>query len=127
MTSLMCLALAAYFATKTYEGMEHVISVVLNRVEDRRYPDDVCSVVYEKGQFAWTSDGLPDRPHDDYLSQLAWDQANLIASEALAGYGVETTSTHFHTEGMPLSWASSFAFDGCFGGNCFYTNNTPYR
>jgi len=28
-------------------------SVVLNRTEDPRFPDDVCEVVSQRGQFSW--------------------------------------------------------------------------
>ncbi len=130
MTPLTCLALAIYFEAggeyRNPPALEAVASVVVNRVEDHRYPDTVCEVVYEKGQFQWTFDGLPDKPHTDVLSQRAWKISQEVAKDVMQN-GASSSSTHFHTQDYPLFWAKAYKFDGCIGGNCFYTNETPYK
>jgi spore germination cell wall hydrolase CwlJ-like protein len=42
-------------------GQAAVAHVTLNRVKSPAYPDSVCDVVRQKGQFSWTEDGKSDR------------------------------------------------------------------
>jgi spore germination cell wall hydrolase CwlJ-like protein len=41
-------------------GQTAVAHVTLNRVKSLLYPDSVCGVVWQPGQFAWTEDGRTD-------------------------------------------------------------------
>jgi spore germination cell wall hydrolase CwlJ-like protein len=45
-------------------GQAAVAHVTLNRVRSPAYPDSVCSVVWQKGQFSWTEDGRSDQMTD---------------------------------------------------------------
>jgi N-acetylmuramoyl-L-alanine amidase len=45
-------------------GQAAVAYVTLNRVRSPAYPDSVCGVVWQKGQFSWTEDGRSDRMTD---------------------------------------------------------------
>jgi len=47
--------------TGSVECQKAVGSVVLNRVNHRNYPDDIRSVVFQRGQYACTWDGNYDR------------------------------------------------------------------
>ena len=78
-------------------GKFAVADVVLNRVESRRYPNDVCGVVYQaelsewwlergrevpiKGrcQFSWYCDGMKDDP----MEGDAWAEALIISYQIL--------------------------------------------
>jgi N-acetylmuramoyl-L-alanine amidase len=42
-------------------GQAAVAYVTLNRVRSPAYPDSVCDVVWQPGQFSWTEDGRSDR------------------------------------------------------------------
>ena len=42
-------------------GMVAVSQVVINRVEDTRWPNTICEVVWQNKQFSWTHDGKSDR------------------------------------------------------------------
>ncbi len=82
-----CLAQAMYWEARGEgrDGMVAVSSVVLNRVEDERFPDTVCDVIYDGGetppcQFSWWCDGKSDRPSN----HIAWNQAVNLAHEILA-------------------------------------------
>ena len=54
-----CLAVNMYFEARNQgdDGMAAVANVTINRVEDHRFPNKVCSVVYQKNeigcQFSW--------------------------------------------------------------------------
>ena len=53
-TSLMCLASVIYFESRgePLEGQFAVAEVVMNRVEHTDFPDTVCEVAKQSGQFA---------------------------------------------------------------------------
>lgn len=128
MITATCLALAAYMEARehytTPDAMAAVVAVVVNRVDDDRYPDTACKVI-ASGAFPWYTTAGPPTPQGA-PDQWAWDVARVVALNELSGVGLDITSTHFHTQGIPQYWASAYEFDGCYGGNCFYTNNTPH-
>ena len=127
MTSLMCLAVAVFFEARgeTTMGQYAVAEVVMNRVEDPRYPDTVCDVVFEDRQFSFTHDGRPDRlPR---VPTRASKKARTVASDVLGGYRIGISSTHYHTVSVEPFWKDHFELDGKIGNHLFYTNETNYR
>lgn len=125
MDPLMCLAVAIFFeaGVEDIQGKEAVASVILNRVADKRYPNDICSVVFEHKQFSFTHDGKSDKLPTGELA----NESMSVAKEALQGNVVVSTSTHYHADYVSPSWAKVFTFDGKVGKHLFYTNETPYR
>jgi spore germination cell wall hydrolase CwlJ-like protein len=114
--ALMCLALNVYFEARS-ENMASQIAVslvVMNRVEDHRFPNTVCGVVKQglrykndkvvlgKCQFSWYCDGKPDRP----INKQAWFKAKQVASIVLDGSMIDFTqgSTHYHAHYVYPSW-----------------------
>lgn len=80
---IYCLALTVYFEARgePYEGRVAVAHVVMNRVRDRRYPENVCDVVRHGGrdryncQFSWWCDRHSDRPEN----AREWERAKTLA------------------------------------------------
>ena len=105
--ALVCLALNVYHEARDqpFIGQVAVAQVVMNRVHDDRYPDDVCEVVMQgptyswkpdfpvrhRCQFSWYCDGKSDKTPD----QTAWEQALVIAQ------GVYTGNLDDFVEGAP--------------------------
>ena len=54
---VFCLAQTIWFESLGQSRLDNKLVgfTVVNRVKDRRWPGDVCSVVYQKSQFSWTS------------------------------------------------------------------------
>ena len=131
MTPLMCMAVAIFFEARAEPivGMKAVANVIINRVEDQRYPDTVCGVVWERKQFSFTHDGLTDDPeaHTGHQDKLAWDTSQEVAKGALQGNLLSITSTHYHSTSVLPSWTKHYNKDGKIGNHVFYTNNTEYR
>jgi len=130
MTPAVCLALALFFEARSEPvvAQEAIAGVILNRVADSRYPDDVCEVVFEPKQFSWTHDGLSDDP-DDYTNhgdRQAWSQLQEAAEELLVEEPY-VSSTHYHTISVSPGWAQHYEFDGRHGAHLFFTNSTPWR
>lgn len=131
MTPLTCLAVAIFFEARAepVSGMEAVANVIINRVEDSRYPDTVCDVVWERKQFSFTHDGLTDDPetHTGHQDKMAWDTSQEVAKEALQGNLMGISSTHYHAINVLPFWSKHYIKDGKIGNHVFYTNNTEYR
>lgn len=104
-----CVALAMYWEARGegQEGMLAVGSVVLNRVEDDRFPDSACGVVYQGGetppcQFSWWCDGKSDRP----THEAAWARSLGLAHELLTARPNDPTggALFFHSASMQAPW-----------------------
>ena len=104
-----CVALAMYWEARGEgrDGMLAVGSVVLNRVDDDRFPDSVCGVVYQGGetppcQFSWWCDGKSDRP----TQQAAWLASLDLARDLLADRPPDPThgALFFHNTSIKAPW-----------------------
>lgn len=112
---LHCLALNIYFEARSSNMADQyaVADVVLNRVEDTRYPNTICEVVqqgYKKGsracQFSWYCDGKSDVPHN----KQSWEKAQSIAWSIVKWEnfrGITEGSTHYHTTYVNPRWNKS--------------------
>ena len=131
MTPLMCMAVAVFFEARgePYQGKEAVANVIINRVEDKRYPDSVCAVVNEHKAFSYTHDGLSDDPtrHTGHQDKIAWVESQEVAKEALSGNLLGITSTHYHATNVLPFWSKHYSLDARIGNHLFYTNDTPYK
>ena len=92
-----CLTEAVYYEARndTEKGQQAVADVVLNRVEHKSYPNSVCKVVYQKGQFSWSK----NKPA--VKEKAAWEKAEKLAERklkrqyALVREDVTSGATHF--------------------------------
>jgi len=126
MTPILCMATAIFFEARDQQitGQEMVAEVVINRVEHERFPDDVCSVVYQTKAFSFTHDGKSDDMdhYQGYQDLIAKRLALKLASDYLVdGKRLGVTSTHYHTLEVSPFWADAFLIDGVFGDHVFYT------
>jgi len=104
-----CVALAMYWEARGegHRGMLAVGSVVVNRVEDDRFPNSVCGVVYQGGetppcQFSWWCDGKSDRPTHETL----WTTSLSLADELLTAKPPDPThgALFFHNTTTRPPW-----------------------
>ena len=116
-TALICLALNVYHEARDQStaGQIAVAQVVINRVNDDRYPNDICEVVQQgpvnkstglpvrhKCQFSWYCDGQSDAtPNSESLSK-----ALVVASTVLDGKVIDIVdgATHYHAVYVSPSW-----------------------
>jgi len=123
-----CLAQAVYFEARgePFEGRLAVANVVLNRVKNRRYPADVCGVIFQgekrrhRCQFSFACDGKADRPAK--ISDPAWRRAVDLARLMNAGSMRDLTddSTHYHAVSVSPSWAKQLKKTVRIGRHQFY-------
>lgn len=121
-----CLTEALYFEARgeTLKGIFGVAEVILNRVDDRRYPSSVCKVVNQgtgqryRCQFTYTCDGRPEHMRDD----RAHDVVGKIAKLMIDGAPRRLTkgATHYHTKSVNPNWAKVFPRTATIGYHHFY-------
>lgn len=132
--ALVCLALNVYHEARDqpFIGQVAVAQVVMNRVHDDRYPDDVCDVVMQgptyswkpdfpvrhRCQFSWYCDGKSDKTPD----QTAWEQALVIAQGVHTGNLDDFVegATHYHATYVLPEWAETKYKTVQIGDHVFY-------
>ena len=130
---MWCLAQNIYYEARGSNRADRiaVADVVLNRVQDERYPSTICSVVHQGRQhangqmvrnmcqFSWYCDGKSDWPRD----LDAWIDAQQIAYNMLQwndGRGLTEGATHYHAHYVGPDWARDFQLVGRIGVHIFY-------
>ena len=130
---VQCMALNVYYEARgsNLADKAAVADVVLNRVNDTRYPDTVCDVVKQglqdangnmlrnKCQFSWYCDGKHDRPQDEdrwvEAQSIAW---NIVEENKYRG--ITEGSTHYHATYVNPRWAKTLQLVGRIGAHIFY-------
>ena len=121
-TALMCMAFNIYHEANNQSmlGQIAVGQVVMNRVQDSRFPDTVCEVVKQavtykgtnkpvihKCQFSWYCDGKKDEPN---YNSKSWSKALNYAVIVLGGditLDVTNGATHYHATYVRPAWAKT--------------------
>lgn len=128
-----CLALNIYFEARgsTLADRAAVANVVINRVNDRRYPDTICAVVKQGNrdsagnmvrhqcQFSWYCDGRSDVPTDTDM----WVQSQMLAWYMIEDNkyrGLTEGATHYHATYVNPQWRHDLQLVGRIGEHIFY-------
>ena len=124
-SSTECLAKNMYFEARNQgtAGWLAVTAVVLNRVNDKRFPNTICEVVTQgptrpswkdpsvripikhRCQFSWFCDGKSDNPkHEKSYNQML-DFAELLLSGAVDFIDITDGAQFYHADYVRPSWA----------------------
>ena len=122
-----CLALNMYHEARGQgiAGELAVTAVVLNRVNDKRYPNTVCEVV-EQGptraswqnpkvrypiknrcQFSWFCDGKSDTPRNKKIYNRMYNLADAILGNEISFLDITGGATHYHADYVSPAWAKT--------------------
>lgn len=101
---LKCMADNIFFeaGNQKKKGKIAVANVTMNRVKDSRWPDDVCSVVYQRYQFSWTH----LRRNHNAPKNDSYKQSMKIAKLALSGALKDVTegARFYHADYVNPRW-----------------------
>lgn len=119
---LQALALNIYHEARgeSEEGMRMVGEVTINRVSSSLYPDTICDVVYQSGQFSWVSK-KNKKPKEQEAWQKSLEIAEEILDENVASY--PHLATHFvnkHDVKKMPRWLRKFEKVETIGDHTFY-------
>jgi spore germination cell wall hydrolase CwlJ-like protein len=100
-----CLATSVYYESKgePLNGQLAVAQTIINRTKSGRFPDSVCDVVRQPGQFSFLHGGeMPEAPR----SAGAWQRAVAIAKIAREGLWkqVAPAALFFHARRVSPGW-----------------------
>ena len=116
-----CMASNIYWESRNQSlgGKMAVAQVVLNRVDNKRFPDTICGVVkqtkyYPSGgidlhdcQFSWYCDGLGDDPLQNekhIYEDVFYLAVNMIEQDSM---DITEGATHYHSDKVYPYWADS--------------------
>jgi len=122
-----CLAENVYHEARNQPlaGQLAVISVTINRVNDKRFPDTICGVVKEgphrpswKGtgemipvrnrcQFSWYCDGKSDKIHNKELFSDILLLTESVVSGSIKIMDITEGATHYHADYVMPAWAET--------------------
>ena len=125
-TAFICLALNTYHEAKNQSlvGQIATAQVVMNRVEDNRFPNTICEVVKQgptrpswedpnkeypikhRCQFSWYCDGKSDVPKNEKAWRKAQDVAFLVLYNKIQ-LDVTEGATHYHATYVRPAWAKT--------------------
>ncbi len=121
-----CLARAIYFEARgePYDGKVAVAQVIMNRARSKKWPATICGVVHqgeqrgEKCQFSYVCFDNLSAPSGE-----SWDEAKLIAEQAVNGQGYLRElehATHYHTTSVKPVWREKLDRLSTIGSHIFY-------
>ena len=123
---MSCLAEALYFEARgePIKGQLAVGEVILNRVEDMRYPSSICKVINQGTgrrfacQFTYTCDGKLETVNE----RKPYEVALKIAKILMTTHDRRLTrgSTHYHSNYVNPRWSKKFERVAKFGRHIFY-------
>ena len=132
MTPAMCLAMALFFEARSepVEAQLAIAEVIMNRVEDDRWPDTICNVVRQgeerrhRCQLSFMCDGQPERPADNPIEQRAWEDAHELAEQILADPSVlpGLPSDHYVRTDVQRVWMNDLFYVDTIGSHMFLTS-----
>ena len=134
-TALYCMSNAIYFEGRSESTVAQIAigQVIMNRVNDHRFPDTVCEVVTDGKRYTWNNqmvkngcafsfycDGKPETINDP----VAFDWSKTISMSMLNGsFDIDVTdgSTHYHATYIKQPyWAKDLTLTVCINKHCFY-------
>lgn len=120
---LQALALNIYHEARgeSEQGMRMVGEVTINRVSSFHYPDTICEVVYQRGQFSWVASKKNKTPKETEAWQKSLEIAQELLDENVASY--DHLATHFinkHDAKNPPRWLRRFEKVETIGDHTFY-------
>ena len=135
-TALTCLAQTIFWEGRSESNIAQlaISQVVMNRVNDHRFPDTVCGVVTEGIRYKWNNklvenqcafsfycDGQKeDTSFDPKAYEWAEDIAWGIQEGDLTFIDVTEGATHYHADYVSPAWADAFTKTVCIDTHCFY-------
>ena len=131
-----CLALNMYHEARNQEtaGLFAVSAVVLNRVNDPRFPNSVCEVIYQgpireswktrqhenlqaseriyypiknRCQFSWYCDGKSDTPHNKEKYKELLNLAEAIIYNEISFVDITDGALFYHADYVTPGWAET--------------------
>ena len=105
-TEANCLARTIYHEARGASQLDQraVGHVVMNRKESNRFPNSICSIVYQRNEFTWT------KTNPSVKEWRAWERSKSLSEAILEGSTVDPTNgaTYFWKTTVDPRWGRSY-------------------
>lgn len=102
---------------QSLQGAYAVASVVLNRVDDRRWPNSIIGVIEQPYQFSY----LADMAHQRKPDKADWERARVVAYNTIYNEIQRVTiATHYHEKSISPFWSKKLDRLELIGQHVFY-------
>jgi len=110
-----CLANTLYFEARgeSEEGINHVAKVILNRKDSNLYPDSICGVVNQKGQFTYNHSLKP-------RNIKVYNKMRFIAITNIMKYRYNDGIMYYHNITVKPRWAKRMVMVTRIDNHIFY-------
>lgn len=119
--AMLCLSLVIYHEARgePEPAQFAVAEVTIQRVKDWRWPDTVCGVVFQEGQYRWTKDKPPIR------DVKAWRKSQRIAKIVIKNHigAAIRCADHFHDDSEQPGWTQRMELELTVGRMKFYCSD----
>lgn len=106
-----CMETALFYEIRngTKEAIRNVADVILNRVEAKGFPGDICGVVFQHKQFSAFNQGKPSLDWQDsvesHQDKIALATIKEVTEESLTQGATNTEILWYHTGKVKPSWS----------------------
>ncbi len=118
-----CMALAIYFEARSedFVGKVFVAETIMNRVESKRYKNNVCDVVMQYKQFSFLND-MYDKGEPLKISEgKAWEDAVMFSYKYVYNRPNNVhNSCHYATNNVNNKWTRQYEKVIQIGAHSFY-------
>lgn len=135
LTDLQCLTANLFFEARGEKpiGLVAVADVTKNRVQSKKYPKSICSVVFQKHQFSWVKQqswSSIQKVLNGSVSgfraadRAAYQKAKETAQKSLKGLVrvLPESSLHYHATYVKPSWSRNMKVYAKIGTHIFYNS-----
>lgn len=113
-----CMAKNIFYeaGNQSIKGKIAVAYVTYNRTLNDKFPDNVCSVVYQTGQFSWTKTKRRERIKNDWR----WAESVYVANNFMLYPDPTKGSLFFHERSIRPKWGMKIIHTASIGNHMFY-------
>jgi spore germination cell wall hydrolase CwlJ-like protein len=114
-----CLSNALYFEARgeSKDGIIAVGNVIINRVNSSKFPNTICDVINQKGQFSYKWDGKSDIPKN----KKKYQEIQIIALDIINNKKVlPNTALFYHNNKVKPYWSNKYICIKKIGNHIFY-------
>lgn len=151
---VQCMATNLYFEARdqSFAGQIAIALVVVNRVKDKRFPNSICSVIYEgpmkeswktkadptlseddriyypiknRCQFSWYCDGKSDEVKEESTYKHLYEISELFLDQDVTFLDITEGSTHYHAHYVAPDWGDDHTKVMQIDDHIFYRWETP--
>jgi spore germination cell wall hydrolase CwlJ-like protein len=109
LSSVECMAMNAYRESRSESDMSNIMimALILNRVADERFDNEICSVVLAKKQFSWVSHLIYDEIKNVEQYRRLYRLAEYVLMNQDLMRDLSQGATHYHTTKIKPYWVDS--------------------